>query len=609
MCAIFGVIGESNPTLLKKMSSCQIYRGPDKQSFFTDNKNKISLGMNRLSVIDKKNGNQPMFSYDKRYLGIFNGTIYNFKQIKSFLLKKKINFKTSSDTEVLMNAFSYWGKKSLNYFDGMWALGIFDFKQKKTLLSRDYVGQKPLFYYQDKSKLIFSSQINGIFKYKKKFEISKSHYEDYLRFNHFPAPITLYKDIKQICPGEYLEFKNKKSFTKKYWRVENGGDYNLFFPKRNKNEFNTVFGKIIKNYLTADKDVGLCLSGGFDSNLLKNLVAKLKNKINSFTIGFKDKTYDESQYVKKTSLNNNHKKILYEKDLFASFNKIRQNIFFPIGDSSLVPTQELFKLVKKKTNVTIGGDGGDEIFYGYLAFKAFYFIKFIKIIFPQFIINIIKIPFRNIMITTGYLNFRKKVKFFFKYLDNDLFLINNLWISNFDNNEAKQYFAKKKYSFTTNLNKVQKLFNKYPDKMKFSQMYFIKFYLPAILLKVDYSSMLNSVECRSPYLSKDLLNFSIDLPSNENFSFFKNRRLMKLIFKESLSSQTEIKKHGFAFNKNLILKNNKLITKNIDDNLILNKKFFYMKYNEYLNGNYDNEQYLWNEIMLNFSRQNIECKI
>ena len=106
MCAIFGIIGETNPTTLKKMSSCQIYRGPDSQNFFNDKKNKISIGMNRLSVIDKKNGKQPMLSYDKRYLGVFNGTIYNFNQIKNFLLKKKIIFKTNSDTEVLMNAFS-----------------------------------------------------------------------------------------------------------------------------------------------------------------------------------------------------------------------------------------------------------------------------------------------------------------------------------------------------------------------------------------------------------------------------------------------------------------------------------------------------------------------
>jgi asparagine synthase (glutamine-hydrolysing) len=173
MCAIFGIIGEINPATLRGMSSCQIYRGPDKQSFFIDKKNKFSIGMNRLSVIDKKYGTQPMFSYDKRYIIVFNGTIYNFNELKKFLSKKKINFNTNSDTEVLINAYSYWGNKCFNYFDGMWAVGIYDFKIKKFILSRDYVGQKPLFYYNHNEKLIFSSQINGIFKYSKKFNFKK----------------------------------------------------------------------------------------------------------------------------------------------------------------------------------------------------------------------------------------------------------------------------------------------------------------------------------------------------------------------------------------------------------------------------------------------------
>ena len=155
MCAIFGIIGETNLSLLKRMSSCQIYRGPDSQSFYENKKSNFSIGMNRLSVIDRKSGKQPMFSHDKRFIGVFNGTIYNFREIKNFLEKKKISFKTNSDTEVLINAYSYWGNKSFNYFDGMWASCIYDFKKQSVNLSRDYMGQKPLFYHKDKKKTNF----------------------------------------------------------------------------------------------------------------------------------------------------------------------------------------------------------------------------------------------------------------------------------------------------------------------------------------------------------------------------------------------------------------------------------------------------------------------
>ena len=372
MCAIFGIVGETNKTLLKKMSSCQIYRGPDSQSFLINKQDSFSIGMNRLSVIDRKKGVQPMFSHNKRFVGVFNGAIYNFIEIKKFLERKKILFKTNSDTEVLINAFSYWGNKSFNHLDGMWACGIYDFKKKSIILSRDYMGQKPLFYHKDKKKLIFSSQINGIFEYKKNFSISKANYEEYLRFNHFPSPKTLYKDIYQLSPGQIIEFRNKKITSSNYWKIEQGGDYNIFFKQLNKEDIEETFKKIINKFLIADKKVGLCLSGGIDSNLIKSYMIKIKNKINSFTIGFKDKSYDESQYVKKDKFNKNLKKILTEKDFIETFKKIRKNTYFPFGDSSSIPTYELFNLVKKKTNVTLGGDGGDEIFYGYLSFKGFY---------------------------------------------------------------------------------------------------------------------------------------------------------------------------------------------------------------------------------------------
>ena len=607
MCAIFGIIGETNPATLKEMSSCQIYRGPDKQSFFIDKKNKFSIGMNRLSVIDKKNGSQPMFSHDKRYIIVFNGTIYNFNDLKKFLSKKKINFNTNSDTEVLINSYSYWGNKSFNYFDGMWAIGIYDFKLKKFILSRDYVGQKPLFYHNNKESLIFSSQINGIFKYSNKFKISKKNYEDYLRFSYFHSPNTLYKNIYQVSPGEIIEFSNKKITKKNFWKIENKSDYNFFFKRKKKEDVKKTFINVINNFLIADKQVGLSLSAGDDSNLLKNIMLKHKKKINSFTIGFKDKSYDEASFIKKNNNNNNTKKIVHKKDLVKTFKRIKKNIYFPFGDSSSVPTLELFNIVKKKTNVIIGGDGGDEIFFGYLAFRIYYVLTIIRKVIPKFFLSFIKFPFEKIKITTGYLNFRKKIKMFFKYINKDMSLINSYWFTNFDEIEVKNYFKKNTSNHSSkNINKIKKLYKKFSDKNRFAQIYYMKYFLPMILTKVDFSSMLNSVESRSPYLCKDLINFSLDISTKKNFSLFENRKLMKDIFNEFFNNKEKFKKHGFAFNKYLILSDKKLIKKNIDNSLILNPIYFHKKHQEYLEGNYDCEQYLWNETILNFSRQNLE---
>ena len=181
-----------------------------------------------------------------------------------------------------------------------------------------------------------------------------------------------------------------------------------------------------------------------------------------------------------------------------------------------------------------------------------------------------------------------------------------LWISNFDKKDEKKYFKHDIVKQSKNINLLSKLYQKNHDKMKYSQIFFFKYYLPIVLLKADFSSMLNSVESRAPYLSKDLVNYSLDLPSKENFNLFKSRSLMKRIFKDKFKFIKEKKKHGFAFNKSIILKDKKFIKKNMKDKLLINSDYFYKKLNEYVNGNYDSEQYLWNEIILNLSRQNLE---
>ncbi len=152
MCAIFGIIGENDFDLIRRMSKVQEYRGPDSQNFYFDEKNLINLGNNRLSIIDIENGIQPMKSYNEECIIVFNGTIFNYKELKKFLIKKGLKFKTNSDTEVFVNGYSFWNDKIFSYIDGMWAAAIYDLKKKEIILSRDYLGQKPLFYEIQKKK-------------------------------------------------------------------------------------------------------------------------------------------------------------------------------------------------------------------------------------------------------------------------------------------------------------------------------------------------------------------------------------------------------------------------------------------------------------------------
>ena len=277
MCAIFGIIGKTDKTLISKISSSQLFRGPDSQENYVNEAKSFCLGNNRLAVIDKIGGKQPMFSQDKKNLVVFNGAIYNFKEIRDYLKKKGISFYTDSDTEVVANSYMYWGKKMFNYFDGMWAISIYDEKKDEIILSRDYVGQKPLFYLKRKSYIYFSSCLKSLSVDKEnEFKIDKNNLKKYLIMSHLPAPHTLYKNIYQVEPGQniIINLKNLEIKKEKYWDIENGPDYNIFFKKNDKKEFKEVFKKVTLQHAVADKSPAILLSGGLDSFLVSTQLKK-----------------------------------------------------------------------------------------------------------------------------------------------------------------------------------------------------------------------------------------------------------------------------------------------------------------------------------------------
>mgnify|MGYP006114080083 FL=1 len=283
---------------------------------------------------------------------------------------------------------------------------------------------------------------------------------------------------------------------------------------------------------------------------------------------------------------------------------LKKKISFANGDGSIIPTHFLFKQIKKTTNVCIGGDGGDEIFFGYITFRAFWLAEKFKKFIPLILLNFIKTKFLTIKLSNDYLNLNKKLNLFFKHIDSELSLINTRWLNDIDNNQLNELCGTRKKH--NEIIKIQKLFKNSKNSMRFCQLYYFKYYLPTVLDKVDNASMYNSVESRSPFLNKELINLSLDTPINQNFSLLKNKKLLIELYGNDISKKIKkIKKHGFSFPKYIILKNKNFIIKNINENLLTNKKFFKKKYFEYLKDN-ENENYIWNELILNITRQNLE---
>ncbi len=608
MCAIFGTIGKADLNLIKKISKKQIYRGPDEQNFYESNDKLVSLGNNRLSVIDAEKGKQPMFSSNKRFVTVFNGCIYNFKEIRNFLISKKINFLTNSDTEVVANSFQYFGNKTFNYFDGMWALAIYDLEKKEVTLSRDYVGQKPLYYSKVKTHYTFSSELNGILVDNEvHLNISKKNLRKYFAYSHIPAPYTLFDNIYQLEQGENMIIKatNIESKNIKYWDFKKGADYNLFFSKLSNKDFNNKFENIIEEHSVSDKNPSLSLSSGIDSFAIMKYLNKINRKFTSFTLGFENRTYDESNFVKKLPIENKKEIIIAkESDLKSNFVNLSKLINDPIGDSSILPSYIIHKEIRKNSNVALGGDGGDESFFGYITFDAFYLALKIKKVIPNFILKIVNKLILKQKKSTVYLSFMYKLKKFFDSIHLSKEYLLPSWMGSLNNNDMNT-LLNQSLSIKETFSESSKLFDNL-DSMRNCQLYHFKYYLPMILSKVDQASMFNSVESRSPFLSKKIINFSLDNNTSLLYKAFNKKYFIKKTFKSLIPEGIlKRKKHGFAFPKEKILSDKDLIKKIIDTNMLVNKSFFDLKYENFLNNKEDCSQYLWNELILNISIQNL----
>jgi len=366
MCGILGAVNfngslESSLDLMK-------HRGPDAGSFYKNN--NIILGHRRLKVIDlSDNANQPMTSDDGRYTIIFNGEIYNFKSIKNELKNLNFNFKTKSDTEVILFSYIAWKEKCLMKFNGMFSFAIYDNKKENIFIARDRIGIKPLYYFHKNNQFIFASEINPIQNIISSNDKSIDYTSiiDYFTYLFVPEEKTLYKNIKKLLPGHYLNFNNKNIVIKKYWDVEQGFGTESNSKKVIEN-LEELIEDSVKMRLISDVPVGSFLSGGIDSSLISYFAEKNHNNINTFYADF-DEDINNDMYVSKL-LNTNHRR---EKPDFNS--KDNLNLMSHYGDlfydTSTVPYYHIAEIARKDVTVCLSGDGGDELFYGYNWYNSF----------------------------------------------------------------------------------------------------------------------------------------------------------------------------------------------------------------------------------------------
>ncbi|PCJ17080.1 MAG: asparagine synthase (glutamine-hydrolyzing) [Candidatus Cloacimonadota bacterium] len=381
MCGITGYIDFKsqlkNKTLsiLKQMTDAIIHRGPDADGHFICTQSRVALGHRRLSILDlSEAGAQPMTSKSQRYIIVFNGEIYNFKDLRKDL--EGVSWRGHSDTEVLLEYIEQFGfEKTLTDLNGMFAISLYDKKENKLYLARDRAGEKPLYYGQQGDFFFFGSELKSFLKHPNfNNEVDRDVLCSYLRHNYIPAPLSIYKNISKLQPGTFVEvdINSQKVLNKYYWNPqEKKASTEIFLgtEQEAKSKLNDLLLDAVKIRMESDVPLGAFLSGGVDSSLIVALMqAQSKKKVQTFTIGFEEDQYNEAKFAQDVAnhLKTDHTEMyVTSKQTLDVIPNLAKYWDEPFADSSQVPTYLVSQVAKQKVTVCLSGDGGDELFSGY----------------------------------------------------------------------------------------------------------------------------------------------------------------------------------------------------------------------------------------------------
>lgn len=605
MCGIAGFIGQGNKEILRLMTEEIRHRGPDEEGFFI--KDDVFFGHRRLSIIDLSTGSQPMFNEDKSITLIFNGEIYNFQDLKKQLSGH--SFKTLSDTEVIIHGYEEWGEKVFEKLNGMFAIAVWDDKNKKLILGRDCFGEKPLYWSKINDIIIFSSELKSILKHPlihKKLNLSSVY--RFFSFDYIPQPYTIFNNIFKLENGSFLVAeKGKEISVKTFYEIkiaEKKIDFNSAVNNLEKLLTNSVAQRLI-----ADVPVGVFLSGGIDSSVIAYFAKKEKDDIKTISAGFEEKSFDESFYAKKVSsyLKTEHfHKNFTSKEIIEAIPDVMEKLDEPFGDPSIMPSYLLSKFARENVKVVLGGDGGDELFMGYPNHQVQKMLHFIGLSKSVFKTNYAKVLKRILPVADENLTFSYKIQRYseslrFPPLFRDFLNIGG-YFKGMENLFKSQTKNEDLFDFTNNFLK------KYEDKnyLERISLLFQKYYLEDdILFKIDRASMYNGLEVRAPFLDLRLTDFVNSLPLEYKLRRFKTKYILKELMKNKLPKEIiHRKKKGFGVPLSKWLKKElkDYMLKTLSSSEI--NKFGLLKYeevkkliSEHLNEKKDNRKIIWNLII------------
>lgn len=550
MCGICGYVGQKRilDEQLNRMNDTMIHRGPNDAGIWQgelDNR-YFGFAQRRLSILDLSElGHQPMVSPDGKWIIVFNGEIYNFKEVREELKKKGYRFKSECDTEVILNAYIEWKENAVYQLDGMFAFAVLEIETGTIYFARDRIGKKPMYYYWDEETFIFASELKAIVAHPFfQKSLNQQVLEEYLCYQYINEPDTIYENTYKLPAGHYMVFSNDCIEIKQYWSILNKYEENskniekdYAICKRNLKDF---LYKAVEKRLVADVPVGTFLSGGIDSTLVTAIANDIvKGGVKTFTIGFDDKERNEAPFARRTAdyLGTEHSELyVTEQDMLDMLQNICVYFDEPFADPSQIPTMLVSKLAKEKVTVALSGDGGDEFFCGYSMYDFVYYaqkLDGIAEIGNKVLCNPLGDKVKTKLPQSGFAllenrNPDYKVQFFIDLPER------------FVSRMLKSPDMEVKYSLEKNL-KMQD----WQERRMLLDMYT---YLPEdVLTKADRASMKYSLETRCPLLDTKVMEYSFQIPQEYKYHQKEKKYILKDILYDYVPKEMmDRPKNGFG---------------------------------------------------------------
>lgn len=540
MCGITGFVGPGDERDLLAMGNAMVHRGPDGSGTYVDRLAQVFLAHRRLAILDIQGGHQPMWNEDGQVGVVFNGEIYNHLELRTILRSKGHLFRSDhSDTEVLVHGYEEWGEDLPSRLNGMFAFAIYDRPRRRLFMSRDRFGKKPLYYAVGNGFFGFASELTALLKHScVKRNIDERSLRKYFAYGFIPAPNSLYEGIAKLPGGHWMTVDTSSGAVKvtAYWRFRiEPVDRIPADPEASwGEELRALLSQAVKRRLISDVPLGIFLSGGVDSSAVLSFARDHipPRQVRTFSIGFREKEFDESPYAQRaaTFFNSDHNhEVLDLAKASELIPDLLSKLDEPMGDSSILPTYLLCRFAKERVTVALGGDGGDELFAGYDPFKALNIAKWYKRLVSRRLHRRIKSLAELIPISLANMGLDFRIKRGLRGMSYPESVWNPVWLGALEPSDLQELFNEQVHYEDVFEEAINAWNNSEADNATDKTLeFYTRFYLQDdILTKVDRASMMVSLEVRSPFLDNDVVEFARRIPHQYKYRNGQTKYLLK----------------------------------------------------------------------------------